>query len=88
MRCHTSLFGKKTLCYDFIMAMKEWIFNKYDGQEKSLIKRLLHSRGIKTEEDIYEFTHPLEMKLTHPKAFTDMEKCVERLACAIDNGEK
>lgn len=70
------------------MAIKEWIFNKYDGQEKSLIKRLLHSRGIKTEEDIYEFTHPLEMKLTHPKAFTDMEKSVERLANAIDNGEK
>ena len=70
------------------MAMKEWIFNKYDGQEKSLIKRLLHSRGIKTEEEIYEFTHPLETKLTHPKAFTDMEKCVERLANAIDNGEK
>ena len=32
--------------------MKEWIFNKYDGQEKSLIKRLLHSRGIVKEEDI------------------------------------
>lgn len=70
------------------MAMKEWILNKYDGQEKSLIKRLLHSRGVKTEEDIYEFTHPLEMKLTHPKAFTDMEKSIERLANAIDNSEK
>ena len=68
--------------------MKEWIFNKYDGQEKSLVKRLLHSRGIKTDEEIYEFIHPLEMKLTHPKAFTDMEKCIERLASAIDNGEK
>ena len=70
------------------MAMKEWIFNKYDGQEKSLIKRLLHSRGVKTDEEIYEFLHPLEMKLTHPKVFTDMEKCVERLSYAIDNGEK
>ena len=68
--------------------MKEWIFNKYDGQEKSLIKRLLHSRGVKTDEEIYEFLHPLEMKLTHPKVFTDMEKCVERLSYAIDNGEK
>ena len=52
--------------------MKEWIFNKYEGQEKSLIKRLLNSRGIKTDEEIYEFLHPLEMKLTHPKVFTDM----------------
>ncbi len=68
--------------------MKEWIFNKYEGQEKSLIKRLLNSRGIKTDEEIYEFLHPLEMKLTHPKVFTDMDKCVERLSFAIDNGEK
>ena len=70
------------------MAMKEWIFNKYDGHEKSLIKRLLHSRGITSDEDIKEFLNPLEMKLTHPKAFCDMEKCVERLSSAIDNGEK
>ena len=88
VKSETSLFTPKTLCYDFIMTMKEWIFNKYDGQEKSLVKRLLHSRGIKSYEEIYEFLHPLEMKLTHPKAFTDMEKCVERLTSAIDNGEK
>lgn len=68
--------------------MKEWIFNNYDGQEKSLIKRLLASRGIKSEEEIQEFLNPLQMKLTHPKVFTDMEKCVERLSNAIDNGEK
>ena len=70
------------------MAMKEWIFKKYDGHEKSLIKRLLHSRGITSDEDIKEFLNPLEMKLTHPKAFSDMEKCVERLSKAIDNSEK
>lgn len=68
--------------------MKEWIYNQTDGQEKSLIKRLLYSRGIKTNEEINEFLHPLEMKLTHPRVFTDMEKCVERLSKAIDNGEK
>ena len=68
--------------------MKEWIFNKYDGKDKSLVTRLLHSRGIKTDEEIYEFLHPLEMKTIHPKAFCDMEKVVERLSCAIDNGEK
>ena len=70
------------------MAMKEWRFNKYEGQEKSLIKRLLNSRGVTSDEDINEFLNPLEMKLTHPKAFSDMEKCVERLSHAIDNGEK
>ena len=68
--------------------MKEWIFNKYDGKDKSLVTRLLHSRGIKTEEEIYEFLHPLEMKIIHPKAFCDMEKVVERLSKAIDEDEK
>lgn len=68
--------------------MKEWRLNKYEGNETSLIKRLLASRGVVSDEDIYEFLHPLEMKLTHPSVFTDMEKCVERLSSAIDNGEK
>ena len=68
--------------------MKEWRFNKYEGKETSLIKRLLVSRGVVSDEDVYEFLHPLEMKLTHPKVFTDMEKCVQRLSTAIDNGEK
>lgn len=68
--------------------MKEWIYNKVEQQEKSLIKRLLYTRGVQTEEDIKEFLNPLEMNLTHPKAFCDMEKCVERLSKAIDNGEK
>ena len=68
--------------------MKEWIFNKYDANDKSLVTRLLHSRGIKTEEEIYEFLHPLETKIIHSKAFCDMEKVVERLSTAIDNGEK
>lgn len=74
--------------FNIIFVMKEWIFNKTNEHEKSLIKKLLYSRGIKTEEDIEEFLNPLEMKLTHPKAFCDMEKCIERLSYAIDNGEK
>ena len=70
------------------MMKKEWIYNDNDSNEKSLIKRLLSSRGINTDEEIQEFLNPLEMKLTHPNVFTDMEKCVERLARAIDNQEK
>lgn len=70
------------------MITKEWIFNKYDGNEKSLVKRLLASRGVTSDEDIKEFLNPLEMKLTHPKVFTDMEKAVERISRAIDEGEK
>lgn len=70
------------------MITKEWIYNKYEGSEKSLVKRLLASRGVTSDEDIKEFLNPLEMKLTHPKAFTDMEKTVERISKAIDEGEK
>lgn len=66
---------------------KEWIFESSNSTEKSLIKRLLYSRGIKTEQEIYEFLHPLEMELTSPNVFTDMEKVVTRLSKAIDNKE-
>jgi len=67
---------------------KEWRYNNTECKDKSLIKRLLFARGIKTDEDIKEFINPLEMPLTSPNVFIDMEKCVERLAKAIDNQEK
>ena len=67
---------------------KEWIFESCETNEKSLIKRLLFSRGIKTDEEIKEFLNPLEMTLTSPDVFTDMNKTVERLSKAIDNNEK
>ena len=66
---------------------KEWIIENNYGNEKSLLKRLLYSRGIKTEEEINEFLNPLEMNLTSPNVFTDMEKAVNRIACAIENNE-
>ena len=48
---------------------KKWIFESTNSSEKSLIKRLLFSRGIKTEQEIHEFLHPLEMTLTSPNVF-------------------
>ena len=66
---------------------KEWIIENNYGNEKSLLKRLLYSRGIKTEEEINEFLNPLEMNLTSPNVFTDMDKAVNRIACAIENNE-
>lgn len=66
---------------------KEWILESCDTKEKSLIKRLLISRGIKTDEEMHEFLNPLEMKMTSPEVFTDMEKTVQRLSRAIDTGE-
>ena len=82
---------KKLLCYYLGVGLgnmkKEWIYNNSNFNEKSLIKRLLLSRGIKNENEIQEFLNPLEMTLTSPYAFTDMEKAVERLSKAIDSKE-
>ncbi len=66
---------------------KEWIMNKNSESSKSLIERLLAARGITKPDEIKEFLNPLETKLTHPKAFTDMQKAVERLVKAVDNKE-
>ncbi len=66
---------------------KEWIFKNNDSGEKSLIKRLLASRGITSEKEIKDFLNPMEMELTSPYVFTDMEKVVGRLSSAIDNKE-
>ncbi len=66
---------------------KEWILNNNNSSEKSLIKRLLFSRGITDEEEIKNFINPLEMQLTSPEVFSDMDKTVKRLSKAIDNQE-
>ena len=66
---------------------KEWIYENSACEEKSLIKRLLISRGITTDEDIKNFLNPLEMDLTSPYAFCDMKKTIERLSKAIEDKE-
>ncbi len=66
---------------------KDWILESTGSNEKSLIKRLLISRGIKTDEEIKEFLNPLEMTITSPDVFTDMQKTIERLSRAIENNE-
>lgn len=68
--------------------LKEWRLRDEKSTEKSLVKRLLISRGIKTEEDMKEFLHPLEIQPLKPEVFTDMNKTVQRLSQAIDNNEK
>ena len=37
---------------------KDWVLDSNTTNEKSLIKRLLISRGIKTDKEIHEFTIP------------------------------
>ena len=66
---------------------KQWIVNKSD-EGKSILDRLLEVRGIVTEDAKREFLHPLEITLTHPNAFCDMKKAVDRIVKAIDNKEK
>lgn len=66
---------------------KEWFLKNNGDIKGSLIEKLLISRGIKTPEEIKNFLNPLEMELTSPNVFTDMEKVVERISRAIDNNE-
>lgn len=66
---------------------KEWLYKNKNFEEKSLIKRLLISRGIKNEKDIEEFLNPLSMDLTSPNVFVDMPKVVQRLVKAIEEKE-
>lgn len=68
---------------------KEWVVNKISEKFAStkLVEKLLATRGIIKKTDIKEFLNPLDTKLTHPNAFTDMQKAVERLSIAIDKGE-
>ena len=67
---------------------KEWHIKGNNKLQGSLIEQLLIQRGISTKEDIKNFLNPLDMELTSPYAFTDMQKTVERLSYAINNSEK
>lgn len=72
-----------------VQMKKEWIVNKTNKKDKkSLIERLLATRGITKPEEIKEFLAPLETTITHPNAFTDMTKAVNRLTKALENKEK
>ncbi len=65
----------------------EWIIKNSNTDNKSIVDRLLEIRGINSEDAKREFLHPLEITLTHPNAFCDMQKAVERIVRAIDNKE-
>ncbi len=64
---------------------KEWIITKNEKSNSApLVERLLATRGISKPDEVKEFLNPLEIKLTHPNAFSDMQKAVERISKAID----
>lgn len=68
------------------MVKKEWRIHNKD-EKKSLIERLLSVRGVGKDE-VETFLDPYSLTLTHPNAFCDMRKSVDRIAKAIDNSEK
>lgn len=68
---------------------KDWKLNKLPDKmgTKTLVERLLATRGITAPKEIKEFLNPLEISVTHPNVFLQMPKAVERLAKAIENKE-
>lgn len=68
---------------------KEWKLQKISEklQSKPLVERLLATRGITKPDEIKEFLNPLEITLTHTKAFSDMEKAAERISKAVEAKE-
>lgn len=66
---------------------KEWNLKCNKNDKKPLIDKLLEVRGIVSEDAKREFLHPLEITLTHPNAFCDMHKAVDRIVKAIDEKE-
>ncbi|MGN0018409.1 MAG: single-stranded-DNA-specific exonuclease RecJ [Candidatus Gastranaerophilaceae bacterium] len=70
---------------------KNWIVKEKEDKKttnKPLIERLLAVRGIVKKEDIKDFLNPLEIKLSEPTVFCDMQKSVERIVKAIESNEK
>lgn len=70
------------------MTQTKWIIKSSKDDRKPLLDRLLEIRGLTKKTEIEEFLNPLEMKLSDPTAFSDMEKAVERISTAIEKGEK
>ena len=70
------------------MTQTKWIIKSSKDDRKPLLDRLLEIRGLTKRTEIDEFLNPLEMKLSDPTAFSDMEKAVERISTAIEKGEK
>ena len=67
---------------------KIWEYKNDKDSHKPIIERLMAVRGITKKTDVKNFLNPLEMKLSEPKAFCDMQKAVERIVHAIKENQK
>lgn len=56
--------------------------------ESRITAELLLQRGVDSIQKIHDFLNPLDMKISLPDVFCDMQKCVERIDFAIKNSEK
>lgn len=80
------------------MAYKKWNVSKIDkaaavelSEETgipSFLCLILRDRGITAPEDADEFIDPKHMDLNDPFLLKDMDRAVERIKTALDNGEK
>ena len=80
------------------MARKVWNISAYDKNAAAalalktgvddLAVLLLQSRGIKTAEAVLDFVSSAEKELSSPFLLKDMEKAVNRIKEAIENGER
>ena len=66
---------------------KIWNIKEERDSKKPLIERLLALRGITKKNDIKNFLNPLDMKLSEPNVFCDMEKAVKRITNAIETNQ-
>ncbi len=62
---------------------KEWIVGKAENG-KSVLEKLLSMRGLKKADEISQFLNPLEIELSQPNIFVDMEKALARIVKAIE----
>lgn len=80
------------------MGRKIWNIQPYDKNAASLLSLkcgvddfavlLLQTRGISTEEEVLEFISSKDGEISSPYLLRDMEKAVERIRLAVENGEK
>ncbi len=80
------------------MGRKVWNISSYDKNAAAalalktgvddLAVLLLQSRGIKTADEVIDFVSSAEKELSSPFLLKDMEKAVNRIKLAIENGEK
>ncbi|ENH97091.1 ssDNA-binding protein [Gracilibacillus halophilus YIM-C55.5] len=62
--------------------------SKLDGLNLSpIVKQLLLQRGIQTKEEAEKFLHPALDQLHEPELLTTMDKAIERVRKAVDQGE-